>query len=354
MLPPLNDELAKKSLSRYFAVVRNEKPAKFLLAKKLSAEFSKDDSIDELWAVHARCIKELARIEREIGEEAVFPEIRTSETSFFDLKIEIASRILQVCHFCCRRCNVNRSKGEVGYCGCSDSMEISSIFRHLGEEPELVPSGTIFTLGCNMSCCFCQNWTISQWAETGVKLEPEDLALKVARLRLEGCRNVNLVGGEPAPWLLQWLQTFKRVSENLPIIWNSNAYYSPETAELLVDFADIYLLDFKYGPGICSQRTSGTPDYWSACTENHLKAKKNGELITRVLVLPNHLDCCTKPILSWIAEHLGDETRVNLMLQYRPEWRASIIPELNRRLTERERMKAKEIAQELGLKNLIK
>jgi len=354
MLPLSNDKSAKKSLSRYFAVVRNEKPAMFLVAKKLSAEFSKDDSIDELWAIHARCIERLAGIEQEIGEGAVFPEIHTPEKSFFDLKIEIAGRILQVCHFCIRRCNVDRSKGEVGYCRCSTSMEVSSIFGHLGEEPELVPSGTIFTLGCNMRCCFCQNWTISQWVETGAKLKPEDLAMNVARLRLEGCRNVNLVGGEPTPWILQWLKTFKHVNENLPIVWNSNAYYSLETAELLAGFADVYLLDFKYGPGNCAQRISSAPDYWSTCTENHAKAKKNGELITRVLVLPNHLDCCTKATLNWIAVNLGDETRVNLMFQYRPEWRANTLPELNRRLTEKERQKAIEIAQESGLKNFIK
>jgi putative pyruvate formate lyase activating enzyme len=354
MLPLSNDKLAKKSLARYFAIVRNKKPAKFLVAKKLSAEFSKDDSIDELWAIHIRCIEDLARIEQEIDEGTVFPEIHTPEKSFFDLKIEIAGRILQVCHFCSRRCKVDRSKGEVGYCSCGDSMEVSSIFGHLGEEPELVPSGTIFTLGCNLRCCFCQNWTISQWVETGTKLKPEDLAVNVARLRLEGCRNVNLVGGEPTPWILQWLITFKYVSENLPIVWNSNSYYSPETAELLAGFADVYLLDFKYGPGNCAQRISSAPDYWSTCTENHSKAKKNGELIIRVLVLPNHLDCCTKATLNWIAENLGYETRVNLMFQYRPEWRASTLPELDRRLTEKERKKAIEIAQESGLTNFIK
>jgi len=122
----------------------------------------------------------------------------------------------------------------------------------------------------------------------------------------------------------------------------------------LAGFADVNLLDFKYGPGNCAQRISSAPDYWSICTENHLKAKKNGELLIRVLVLPNHLDCCTKPALNWIAVNLGDETRVNLMFQYRPEWHANTLPELNRRLTEKEHKKAMKIAQESGLKNFIK
>ena len=98
---------------------------------------------------------------------------------------------------------------------------------------------------------------------------------------------------------------------------------------------------------------SDAPDYWVVCTRNHLEARKCGELIIRVLVLPNHLECCTKPILSWIAENLGVETRVNLMFQYRPEWRASEIPELSRRLSRDEMKQAVQLAIDAGLTNFI-
>ncbi|MEM2815614.1 MAG: radical SAM protein, partial [Candidatus Bathyarchaeia archaeon] len=73
----------------------------------------------------------------------------------------------------------------------------------------------------------------------------------------------------------------------------------------------------------------------------------------RVLVLPGHLECCTRPILNWIAENLGEETRVNVMFQYRPEWRAYEVPELRRRLTKSEMEAAIRIAREAGLKNFI-
>jgi putative pyruvate formate lyase activating enzyme len=44
-------------------------------------------------------------------------------------------------------------------------------------------------------------------------------------------------------------------------------------------------------------------------------------MIIRHLVLPNHLECCTKPILKWIAENLPlDRVLVNIMEQYRPEY----------------------------------
>jgi len=223
----------------------------------------------------------------------------------------------------------------------------------MGEEPELVPSGTIFTIGCTMRCCHCQNWTISQWIEKGEVYRPEALAKEVEQLRMNGCRNANLVGGEPTPWLEQWLETFNHLNKNVPVVWNSNSYYSPETARLLAGFVDVYLLDFKYGPDGCAKKISDAPNYWEVCIRNHLEAKKYGELIIRVLVLPSHLECCTKPIINWIAEKLGTETRVNVMFQYRPEWRAHEIPELRRRLTRDEKKRAVQLAKEANLTNFI-
>jgi putative pyruvate formate lyase activating enzyme len=189
--------------------------------------------------------------------------------------------------------------------------------------------------------------------ENGNEYTPEELAKEVEQLHFNGCRNANLVGGEPTPWLRQWLETFKHLKVNIPVVWNSNTYYSPETAQLLAGFIDVYLLDFKYGPSDCAQRISDAPNYWEVCTRNHLEARKYGELIIRVLVLPNHLECCTKPILNWIADNLGDETRVNVMFQYRPEWRAHEIPQLFRRLNKDEMEKAIQLAEKAGLRNFI-
>jgi putative pyruvate formate lyase activating enzyme len=350
----LKDKYAQKSLGRYFSVMQDQKPAKFMIAKKLQANFEKDEPTEKLWQEHARCTQEFCSLEKKVdsGEENL-SELLTPAKSYLGLKIEIANRILCECHLCARSCRVNRTAGKLGYCRCGLKMMVSSIFGHMGEEPELVPSGTVFTMGCTMRCKHCQNWTISQWVENGEVYTPNRLAEEVEHLRLNGCRNVNLVGGEPTPWLRQWLETLGRVSVNIPVVWNSNAYYSRETATLLCGFADVYLLDFKYGPATCAQRVSDAPNYWEICTHNHLEAKKSGELIIRVLVLPNHLECCTKVILDWVAKNLGRETRVNVMFQYRPEWRASEVPELQRKLTYDETKRAVQLAREAGLVNFI-
>jgi putative pyruvate formate lyase activating enzyme len=149
------------------------------------------------------------------------------------------------------------------------------------------------------------------------------------------------------------MYVFKFVTVNVPIIWNSNTYYSPETATLLAGFVDVYLLDFKYGPGKCAEKISEAPGYWDSCIYNHLEAQKGGEIMIRILILPNHLECCTKPIINWIAENLGVRTRINVMFQYRPEWRASEIPELRRRLQNVEMDRAIALAEDAGLVNFI-
>jgi len=350
----LDEKIVRLTLTRYFAVMQKQRPAKFLIAKKVPAPFSRSDSLDALWWKHRRGMQEYSMLEQRVDDGLEdLKEIALPESSLLDLKIELANRMLHCCHFCTRRCRVDRTSGKLGYCQCGSDMMVSSIFEHMGEEPELVPSGTIFTMGCTMRCLHCQNFTISQWVESGESYTPERLAEEVEMLRRDGCRNANLVGGEPTPWLPQWLATFKLVNTNIPIVWNSNSYYSPETARILAGFADVYLLDFKYGRGECAERISDAKDYWAVCTRNHLAASINGEIIVRILVLPNHLQCCTGPTVKWIADNLGAQTRVNLMFQYRPEWRAHEVAELQRRLSKEEMDKATRLAREAGLTNFI-
>lgn len=342
-----------ESLARYFAITEDKKKAKFLIAKTVASKYGSDDSLETLWQQHARCNKDFLTCQSEMdkGEKTGF--ITETEQSYLTLKTEIAKKILQSCHFCNRRCGVNRLADQLGFCNCGKNMSVSSIFMHTGEEPEFVPSGTIFTMGCTIRCRHCQNWTISQWQETPMEYAPIELAKQIENLYSAGCRNVNLVGGEPTPWLKHWLETFLYVNANMPVVWNSNSYYSQQTAQLLAGFVDVYLLDFKYGPGDCAEKISDAPNYWQVCTRNHLEAKKNGELLIRVLVLPGHLECCTKPTLQWIAENLGVKTRVNLMFQYRPEWRAGEIAELRDMLTKEERKRALQLAKQAGLRNLV-
>lgn len=353
-LDVVREERCRKSLRRYFEILEGSRRPQFLVSKVLEANYSEDDSDERLWKTHEGVTEEYMKFLTEVDNRGRSIEGQEKpDKSYLDLKILLTHRMMRSCQFCFRACGADRSTGGRGYCRCGDEIVVSTAFDHWGEEPELVPSGTIFTCGCTMTCLHCQNYSISQWMEDGTHLTAEELASVVERLHSRGCRNANLVGGDPTPWLDVWLRAFRIVGANVPVVWNSNTYYSKETANLLAGFADVYLLDFKYGPGDCAERISNAPEYWNVCTRNHLVAKRFGELIIRVLVLPGHLECCTKPILEWIAKNLGTNTRVNVMFQYRPEWRADEVPELRRRLTGEEKKRAIELARETGLENYI-
>jgi putative pyruvate formate lyase activating enzyme len=130
-------------------------------------------------------------------------------------------------------------------------------------------------------------------------------------------------------------------------------YLSPEAMQLLFGTQDIYLTDFKYGNDECAQRLSKVKNYFKTVARNHRLAFADAEVIIRHLVLPNHVECCTRPVLEWIAENLGSDARVNLMDQYRPEYRAEEYPELTRRVTTEEMERALRTAEEAGLRNVI-
>ncbi|KXB03358.1 hypothetical protein AKJ48_03955, partial [candidate division MSBL1 archaeon SCGC-AAA261O19] len=218
---------------------------------------------------------------------------------------------------------------------------------------ELVPSYTIFFSGCPFKCQFCQNWDISQNPQNGVEVSPQTLASSASTGRREGARNVNWVGGDPIPNLHNILAALNNCKVNIPSVWNSDMYLTIEGMKLLFGTQDIYLTDLKYGNNDCALKYSKIPNYWEIVPRNHRLAAADAELIIRHLVLPGHVECCTRPILEWIVDNLGSMTRVNLMNQYRVCYRANEYEEINRPITAEEFKKAKEIAQEVGLENVI-
>jgi len=53
-------------------------------------------------------------------------------------------------------------------------------------------SGTIFFAFCNLRCCFCQNYSISQLGE-GHQVSAKEVAGMMLSLERRGCHNINFV-----------------------------------------------------------------------------------------------------------------------------------------------------------------
>lgn len=277
-------------------------------------------------------------------------------------RAEEAIRRLEHCEICPRRCGVNRAEGELGFCRTGRLAKVSSAGPHYGEEPPLVGyhgSGTIFFAGCNLACVFCQNYEISQ-LDMGVEVAAERLAGIMMHLQLTGCHNVNLVTPtHVVPQILEALVIAREMGLSIPLVYNSGGYDSVETLRLLEGIVDIYMPDAKYGSDEMAIRYSNAPGYVevmkAAIREMHRQVGdlviENGiavrGLLVRHLVLPNNL-AGTAEVVRFISE-LSKNTYINIMDQYRPEYKADQYNELSRRITLSEYREALRLARSAGL-----
>ena len=232
-------------------------------------------------------------------------------------------------------------------------VRVGSAFTHLGEEAPLVPSGTIFFTGCSLKCVFCQNYDISRDPFNGVVVDARKLADIASSLYRRGVRNINYVGGNPDQNLHVIIESLRYMDDNVPLLWNSNMYMSMESLELLLDLIDIWLPDFKYGNNGCAFRYSRIRRYFDVVSRNHKKVYDYGsEIIIRHLVMPNHVECCTKKVLKWIADNVP-RVLVNIMGQYRPEYMvvrdSERFRDIARRPTRDEMRAAFDYADKLGI-----
>ncbi|ABK15147.1 radical SAM protein [Methanothrix thermoacetophila] len=277
-------------------------------------------------------------------------------------RAEEAIRRLEHCEICPRRCGVNRIEGELGFCRTGRLAKVSSAGPHYGEEPPLVGyhgSGTIFFAGCNLACVFCQNYEISQ-LDMGVEVTAERLAGIMMHLQLTGCHNINLVTPtHVVPQILEALVIASEMGLSIPLVYNSGGYDSVDTLRLLDGIVDIYMPDAKYGSDEMAMRYSNAPGYVgvmkAAIKEMHRQVGdlviENGiavrGLLVRHLVLPDNL-AGTDEVVRFISE-LSKNTYINIMDQYRPEYRADRYRELSRRITLSEYREALRLARAAGL-----
>jgi pyruvate-formate lyase-activating enzyme len=206
-----------------------------------------------------------------------------------------------------------------------------------------------------MRCAFCQNGDISTDKDNGEETDPRALAAMAWTLRREGCHNINWVGGEVviqlheivhaiallgrdfAPTQAELRRARKTKADrflwfdevpgnavyddkfNAPMLWNSNFFITTESMKILRVLTDVWLPDFKFGPGRCAMTLAKTHWYWETVTSNlALIAEWGEDFSIRHLVMPHHVECCTYPVLEWIVEHVP-KAPVNVMAQFHPD-----------------------------------
>lgn len=303
------------------------------------------------------------------------------------------------CTLCPRRCKVNRSEGQIGFCGIGCLTVVSSVGPHFGEESVLVGSGgsgTIFFAGCNLGCIFCQNYDISHLRH-GRQMTIEQLAQSMLKLQDIGCVNINFVTPTHViAAIAAAIEIARNKGLTIPTVYNTGGYDSVETLKLLEGLIDIYMPDMKYADPKVAQELSNAPDYpevnREAVREMHRQVgdlqieksftTKNAEkkqkiisarsaasavknkglalepygsglatrgLLVRHLVLPENL-AGSFEIIDFLANQICPNTAINVMDQYRPCYKAHLHPKINRRPTYEEIESVRNYAINKGLK----
>ncbi|MFQ5878983.1 MAG: radical SAM protein [Dehalococcoidia bacterium] len=293
--------------------------------------------------------------------------VRTYEEGRLRQKAERALAHMAVCTLCPRNCRVDRLADNIGVCKVGRLARVSSFFPHLGEEDVLRGwrgSGTIFFSWCNLRCVFCQNFEVSQIGE-GEGVTPRELARMMVRLQEAGSHNINFVTPEHVvPQILEALPYAVEMGLRLPIVYNTSAYDSLESIELMDGVVDIYMPDFKLWDRERARKYLLAPDYPETARRaitamqrqvGELKVDEEGlalrGMLVRHLVMPGMLEE-TRQIMAFLSQELSPDTYINVMDQYYPAWKAKTeakYAEINRRTGPVEMAAAFACARQSGL-----
>lgn len=294
------------------------------------------------------------------------------------------------CELCPRKCNIEREKGQRGFCGMTDEVYVARVAPHFWEEPCLSGtkgSGTVFFSGCNLRCVYCQNHKIAA-GMTGKSLSVAELAEAFRSLERQECHNINLV--TPSHFVPQIKQALVAADLKIPVVYNSSSYECVQTLRQMDGLVDIYLADLKYLDETLAKTYSHALDYpktamaaigemvrqvggaeYVVMPENGKTAGDKSDMglpekivrnateypdgalmrrgvIVRHLLLPGQTKEA-KRVLRYLYETYGDTIAISILNQYTPLPHVAAYPELNRNVTEEEYEEVVEFAVELGI-----
>lgn len=296
------------------------------------------------------------------------PSYRALAPAAWEQKKKFFAARFSPCRLCPRQCGAERLNDRPGACHAARQAKVAANNLHFGEEPPISGargSGTVFFSGCTLKCLFCQNFPISQLAH-GETCSVEQLAGVFLSLQKRGAHNINLVS--PTPYLHHVVDALEIASArglDIPFVYNTSGYESPEVVAQLEGIVDIYLPDLKYGPTDDSRRLgltlSGVGDYYEqavpALGEMFRQTgplQLDGEgiavrgMVVRHLIIPGHTANSIAALRAMAASPFRGAW-LSLMSQYFPAHLAPGRPPFDRRLLPEEYREVRDEALRLGL-----
>ncbi len=233
------------------------------------------------------------------------------------------------CTLCPRRCGVDRTDGQRGFCRMGDTPRAARAAVHYWEEPAIAGSygaGAVFFSGCTLGCTYCQNQPISRGG-FGRDLSPARLREIFLQLIDEGVQSIDLV--TPTHFLPSILPALTPKLP-VPVVYNCGGYESVETLRQLEGLIDVYLPDYKYSDPALAARLSQAPDYPEVAEAALCEmVRQTGPVrmeedmltrgvLVRHLILPGQIDNSLGVIDALDRLFRPGEILFSLMAQYTP------------------------------------
>ena len=243
------------------------------------------------------------------------------------------------CVLCPRFCLIK--EGMPGFCGARKNQGgtlISSVYGKpcsLNIDPiEKKPlfhfaPGTeclsLATVGCNLSCSFCQNWEISH-PESQQQMEempPEKVVGLAKSYKVPG---IAYTYTEPTIFFEYAMDIMRLAREaGLYNVWVSNGYTNPEPAKKAAKYMDAINVDLK-GDGTFYKRLCGIPD--ENPIREALKIYKDAGVWIEVttLIIPGYNDSekTISGIVEWVKDNLGPDTPMHFS-RFHPQYKLTSV-----------------------------
>lgn len=250
---------------------------------------------------------------------------------------EIDSQTLQ-CFLCPHFCRIR--EGGTGFCGVRSNKggklftlnygRVSSIaldpiekkpLYHFHPGEYILSAGTV---GCNLSCLFCQNWSISKEVQAPTEaVTSEEIVEKARQLKSFG---IAYTYNEPFIWYEFVLETAKLAKKaGLKNVLVTNGYVTPEPLKEILPYVDAMNIDLKsirdeFYKKVCSGTVAPVLQTIKTSVEScHV------ELTNLIIPTLNDSDQDLSDLVDWIDENVGDGVPLHFS-RYFPCYKMTLPP----------------------------
>lgn len=202
---------------------------------------------------------------------------------------------------------------------CVDPIEKKPLYHFLPGTPIL----SFGTAGCNLSCQFCQNWSVSKSRETDTladEASPERIARAAHSI---GCRSVAFTYNDPVVFLEYAIDVAQACRElGVKTVAVTAGYINKEPREEFYRYMDAANVDLKgfterFYKQICAGQLQPVLE-----TLEYLKRQTQVWFEITTLLIPgeNDSEAEIEEMTQWVVERLGPDVPIHFTA-FHPDWK---------------------------------